>query len=130
VSTLIDNGDTTIDPASGLGRRYYGLHHRGSGRADRPDQCRNVCWAVNGEWLEYQVNLDAGVYAVDTRVASLVSSGAYDLLLDGMVFGSDTVSSTGGWQVWETNRVGSVTVATSGLHTLRIKVTGIDFNLN
>ena len=91
---------------------------------------RNVGWAVAGEWLEYQVNLSAGVYAVDTRVASQVSSGAYDLLLDDVVFGSDTVPSTGGWQVWETHRLGSVTVATSGLHTLRVNVTGNDFNLN
>ena len=45
-------------------------------------------------------------------------------------FGSDTVPGTGGWQVWETHRVGSVTVAASGLHTLRVNVTGNDFNLN
>ena len=91
---------------------------------------RNVGWTVAGEWLEYQVTLNAGVYVVDTRVASLVSAGAYDLLLDGVAFGSDTVTGTGGWQVWETHSIGSVTVTTSGLHTLRVNVTGNDFNLN
>jgi beta-glucanase (GH16 family) len=91
---------------------------------------RNLGWAAAGEWLEYQVNLSAGVYAVNTRVASEVSTGAYDLLLDDVVFGSDTVPSTGGWQVWETHSVGSITVSYSGLHTLRVNVTGNDFNLN
>ena len=91
---------------------------------------RNIGWAAAGEWLEYQVYLSAGDYAVDTRVASQVSTGAYDLLLDGMLFGSNTVPGTGGWQVWETQSVGSITVVTSGLHTLRVNVTGNDFNLN
>ena len=91
---------------------------------------RNVGWTAAGEWLEYQVYLSAGIYAVDTRVASQVSTGAYDLLLDGMLFGSNSVPGTGGWQVWETQSVGSITVVTSGLHTLRVNVTGNDFNLN
>ncbi len=91
---------------------------------------RNVGWTVAGEWLEYSINLNAAVYAVETRVASQVSTGAYHLLLDGEVFASDTVASTGDWQIWETHNVGSVEVTTSGTHTFRINITGSDFNLN
>ena len=43
----------------------------------------NVGWTAAGEWLEYEINLSAGLYAVTTRVASEVSSGSYTLLLDG-----------------------------------------------
>ena len=90
----------------------------------------NVGWTVAGEWLEYTVNLVAGTYDVTTRVASQNSTGAYTLSLGGTSIGSDTVPSTGGWQVWETHSVGSVTVATTGDHTLRVDITGNDLNLN
>ena len=60
---------------------------------------RNVGWMVAGEWLEYPINLSAGIYSVEARVASQFSTGAYELLLDGEVFASDTVTNTGGWRV-------------------------------
>ncbi len=91
---------------------------------------RNVGWTVPGEWLEYEVNLNAGLYAVETRVASQVSTGAYELLLDGVVFASGTVASTGDWQIWETHSVGTLEVESAGSYSLRLNVTGSDFNLN
>jgi CxxC motif-containing protein (DUF1111 family)/beta-glucanase (GH16 family)/predicted lipoprotein with Yx(FWY)xxD motif len=91
---------------------------------------RNVGWTAAGEWLEYQVNLSAGIYSVKSRVASQVSTGAYELMLEGVVFASDTVASTGGWQVWETHDLGHITIDTSRQYTLRVNVTGNDFNLN
>jgi hypothetical protein len=36
----------------------------------------NVGWTAAGEWLEYEINLSAGLYAVTTRVASEASSGS------------------------------------------------------
>ncbi len=90
----------------------------------------NVGWTAAGEWLEYEINLSAGLYAVTTRVASEASSGSYTLLLDGETIGSDSVSSTGGWQVFVTHTVGTVEVVSGGTLTLRLNVTGNDFNIN
>ena len=89
----------------------------------------NVGWTQVGEWLEYDVSFIAGTYDVSTRVASQVGGGAYTLLVDGATVGSGSVAATGGWQVWQTQSVGSVTL-TGGNHTVRINVTGPDFNLN
>lgn len=90
----------------------------------------HVGWTVTGEWLEYNVNLTAGLYAVTTRVASAISTGSYTLLLDGQDIGSDSVPSTGGWQTFETHSVGLITIDTDGSYTLRLNVTGSDFNIN
>ena len=90
----------------------------------------NVGWTAIGEWLDYNVELEAGVYAVSTRVASQVSSGSYSLLLNNASFASDSVMSTGGWQNFVTHTVGSLEVVSSGTHVLRLLVTGNEFNIN
>ena len=90
----------------------------------------NVGWTAAGEWLEYEVNLSPGLYAVTARVASQVSSGSYTLLLDGQTIGNDSVSSTGDWQAFVTHAVGSIEVGSEGALTLRLNVTGNDFNIN
>jgi CxxC motif-containing protein (DUF1111 family)/predicted lipoprotein with Yx(FWY)xxD motif len=90
----------------------------------------HVGWTVTGEWLEYDVNLSAGYYSVTTRVASEVSSGAYTLLLDNQTMGNDSVAGTGGWQNFVTHSIGSIEVGSTGQQTLRLNVTGNDFNIN
>jgi len=88
----------------------------------------NVGWTQPGEFLEYNVALAEGSYDLIARVASQVNTGSYRLVLDGTVIGSNTVS-TGDWQNWTSQNVGSVTVS-GGMHNLRIEVTGPDFNIN
>ena len=90
----------------------------------------NLGWTTAGEWLEYEVNLSAGLYKVTARVASEVSTGSFTLLLDGQTIGSLSVSSTGGWQTFVTQTVGSIEIDTGAALTLRLNVTGNDFNIN
>jgi hypothetical protein len=90
----------------------------------------HVGWTATGEWLEYDVNLGEGEYKVTTRVASQVSTGGYTLLLDGQIIGSDSVSNTGGWQVFVTHYIATIAVDSGGTQTLRLNVTGSDFNIN
>lgn len=90
----------------------------------------HVGWTVSGEWLEYEIDLSASLYAVTTRVASEVSTGSYTLLLDGQPIGSDSVASTGGWQTFVTHNIGNITVESEGTKTLRLNVTGNEFNIN
>lgn len=90
----------------------------------------NVGWIEAGEWLEYEVTLEEGTYVIESRVASSMSEGAFDILLDGeLVVSGTTVDSTGGWQDWETLRSPSVQIP-AGTYTLRVAMTGSYFNLN
>lgn len=90
----------------------------------------HISWTAAGEWLEYDVNLSAGEYTVTTRVASQVLTGSYNLALDGQVISSDSVSNTGGWQVFVTNSIATIVVEPGGTQTLRLDVIGGDFNIN
>lgn len=39
----------------------------------------NVGWIESGEWLEYSINLPAGAYRADVRVASMGGGGSYNI---------------------------------------------------
>lgn len=90
----------------------------------------NVGWTAAGEWLEYDVLLAPGTYDVSTRVASDVGGGDYTVSLNGGEIAGSTVSNTGGWQSWETQSLGQVTVDSLDVHTLRVDMTTGNFNLN
>ena len=89
----------------------------------------NVGWTAAGEWLQYTLTLPAGTYAVSTRVASATGGGAYTLLLNGATIGSGTVPNTGGWQTFQTQVIGNVTI-TGSPQTLRLNITAAGFNIN
>jgi len=89
----------------------------------------NVGWITQGERLDYQLDLLSGNYNLTSRVASAVSSGSYSAYLDGELIGTDTVTNTGGWQIFDTHLIGNINVNT-GSHTLAIEVLSGDFNLN
>ncbi|WP_299262989.1 carbohydrate-binding protein [uncultured Psychrosphaera sp.] len=90
----------------------------------------NVGWIKADEWLDYTITVtSAGTYTANIRVASNKSTGSFDVLVNGYLSDSLNVGNTGGWQSWETQTIdlGSLSV---GEHTIRIDVTGNDFNLN
>jgi len=90
----------------------------------------NVGWIDAGEYLEYEVELGAGNYGLFTRVASPRNTGAYNISLDGIVIGSDTVASTGGWQDYETHGLGQFNIPRGGTYTIRLDITSGLFNIN
>lgn len=85
----------------------------------------------DGEWLEFEVELDSVTYAINSRVASKRSNGdgAFSLSINGTPITQDLISSTGGWQAWESHYLGTYT-ATRGLARIRIDVIHGEFNLN
>ena len=89
----------------------------------------NIGYIGASEWLEYSVTLEAGNYEISSRVASQPGGGQYNLSINDKAIGNDSVNSTGGWQAFETHRIGSFTVA-SGTYTLRLDVNSGPFNLN
>ncbi|GAA3946379.1 di-heme oxidoredictase family protein [Allohahella marinimesophila] len=90
----------------------------------------NVGWMDAGEWLEFDVELAAGTYELAARVASATGGGQYSLSVDGRLVGSQTVSNTSGWQSFETQPLGAVTLANGGRHSVRVSVDSAALNLN
>lgn len=94
----------------------------------------NVGWTANGEWLEYTVDVEPGLYDVNLRVASGGSTVGDVLLLlgDGSTFqtyGSYDVTNTGGWQSWQTLTIPNVSL--NGSETiLSLELVGANININ
>jgi len=91
----------------------------------------NVGWIASGEWLEYTVSVPtAGYYNLSARVATIYSSRAFRILVNGAdVTGSVAVPNTGGWQTWQTVTRPRVHLA-AGTHRLRWVALTSSFNLN
>ncbi len=90
----------------------------------------NVGWTVPEEWLEYTMDVTAGTYDVELRVASLVSGGTLHIEFDGTdETGPVSFAATGGWQNWTTVRVEDVTLH-PGVQTMRLVMDAGEFNVN
>jgi len=91
----------------------------------------NVGWIDAGDWMEYDLKIvEAGSYSVSYRVASQGgSSSGVNLLVDGDLMNSASVPSTGGWQSWQTQQGGTISLE-AGEYTLRFEAPGGGLNLN
>ncbi|WP_081670875.1 carbohydrate-binding protein [Sporocytophaga myxococcoides] len=95
------------------------------------DGAYNLGYVLQGEWLEYTVNvLYTGVYNLDVRVAADGAGKSFHIEMDGRnISGPITVPSTGGWQIWQTASVQGVNL-TAGEHVMRIAFDVSYLNLN
>ncbi len=90
----------------------------------------NLGWTAPGEWVEYQVDVTAGSWDVELRVASAAGGGTLHLELDGAdITGPVAVPDTGAWQSWTTVLVEDVAF-TGGVQTLRLAIDAGEFNVN
>ncbi|HEX7899467.1 MAG TPA: cellulase family glycosylhydrolase [Planctomycetota bacterium] len=90
----------------------------------------NVGWTAAGEWLEFAVDVAAGTYAIDVRVATPMDGASFHLELDGAALGTSTpVPNTGGWQTWTTVTRSNLTLP-AGAHVLRFTVDAGPFNVD
>jgi beta-glucanase (GH16 family) len=90
----------------------------------------NLGWTMPGEWLEYAVDVEAGTYDLELRVASLTLGGTMHLELNGVdVTGPISFPATGGWQDWNSATVEGVTLH-PGRQTMRVVIDSGAFNLN
>lgn len=90
----------------------------------------NVGWTVAGEWLEYTIFLQPGTYDLTTRVASRPGGGSFTVNVDGQLVGTASVDTTGHWQSWEGQDIGSVLIPATGDYTFRVNINSGNFNLN
>jgi endoglucanase len=92
---------------------------------------QNLGYIDAGDYFTFKVNVPAdGEYKVSYRVASELSTGAFDLEKAGgsVSYGSMNVSSTGGWQTWQT--ISHNVQLSAGEQDLAFAATGGGFNIN
>ncbi len=91
----------------------------------------NVGWVANGEWLEYEIDVNSGGdYEADVRVASTNGNGQFFLSVDGVQVSSNrSVDDTNNWQSFYTETVGLGNLS-AGTHILRLTMPVGSFNIN
>lgn len=91
----------------------------------------NIGYALEGEWLEYTVNVAAaGTYNIELRVAVDGDGRNLKIEMDGVnISGNVELPNTGGWQTWTTVTVNDVEL-TAGEHVMRITFNADYMNLN
>jgi uncharacterized repeat protein (TIGR02543 family) len=121
----------------GEGVAYHDEDATNKGGASRTDEGvdtegsdgGNIGYIVNGEWLEYTVDVNsAGSYQMEIRTASEPGGGKFHLEIDGEdISGAVDVPSTGSWTNYQTITVDDITFA-AGEQILRIVIDIGDFN--
>ncbi|NLG16316.1 MAG: carbohydrate-binding protein [Fibrobacter sp.] len=91
----------------------------------------NIGYALEGEWLEYTVNVAAtGTYNIELRAAVDGDGRNLKIEMDGVnISGNVELPNTGGWQTWTTVTVNDVEL-TAGEHVMRITFNADYMNLN
>lgn len=91
----------------------------------------NVGWTIDGEWLEYTVNVsEAGTYVVDVRMAAQNDGGTVRFLSDSVdKTGAIDFLTTGGWQTY-TVVTSPEFLLESGEQTVRLELTTGGSNLD
>lgn len=89
----------------------------------------NVGWVDSGDWIDYNITAtQAGNYDFEFRLASINTTGRFDIQLDGQTVFGITAPNTSGWQNWTT--VKATSYVNAGSHRMRIAVNTGGFNLN
>jgi beta-glucanase (GH16 family) len=95
---------------------------------------QNIGWISTGDWVEYHLSAErGGRYELFMRYASPNGTARVALSLDGVPAGNAAIdTATGGWQTWQTVRLGEL-VLPQGVSVLRLSFTtsgGDDLNIN
>ncbi len=90
----------------------------------------NVGWTVEGEWLEYTVNVESGNCDIEYRTASEPGGGILKVILDGDSLTQFEVQSTGNWQEWVTLKKTGIAINGGNNLILRLGIVSGDMNLN
>jgi hypothetical protein len=89
-----------------------------------------VGWFENGEWLEYTVNIEAGVYKIDLSAASgITTPGALSFSINGTALTSIAVSPTTDWNTYATFSANDLSIPAATNAILRVTSSG-GFNID
>jgi hypothetical protein len=93
------------------------------------DGTPNIGWIDHGEWWEYTVQANSGIYSLKATVASPSSSSEIAVQVNGTGYGNLSVPYTGDWQSWESTSSISI-VLSQGQNVIRLYSVGGAFNIN
>lgn len=91
----------------------------------------NIGYSTSGEWVEYTVNVqNTGTYKLDMRLATDGDKTLSISTNGSSIANNFTVSSTGGWQSWETFTIEDIQL-TAGVQVLRFTIGASNYiNMN
>ena len=137
--------------SGGQGVGYFDTTDGNTGGAYRPDQDVDigvtnddgdeffVGWVADNEWLNYTVDVVAGTYSVDFRVATPNSGRSIELFIaendsatEFSLLGSVAVPNTGGFGSWETVTMSGIDLSpyAGSDRVIRVQADGQGINLN
>lgn len=89
----------------------------------------NIGYIGTGDWVEYMIDVaSTGRYLFEYRVASSGGSSGFEVLVDGLLVDTQSISDTEGWQSWTTTS--AVLDLSAGNQVLRLNAIGDSWNLN
>ncbi|MDP0491608.1 MAG: FG-GAP-like repeat-containing protein [Verrucomicrobiota bacterium JB023] len=95
------------------------------------DGSYSLSWFDAGEWLEYTVDIQPGIYEVTVRTAAGVSDpGELLLALDGEALVSFDTPDTGASNSWSSTVKKGIWIPEGGVKVLRVEALGDGINLN
>jgi O-glycosyl hydrolase len=89
-----------------------------------------VGWTVNGEWLEYTVNVTAGTYSILATVASPNTGGQIVVKLDGTTLATVTVPNTGDFNNFQTVTLPNIPFTGGNNKILRFEIVNGNYNID
>jgi hypothetical protein len=88
----------------------------------------NVGWVDAGDWLQYNINVaDSNDYYLYLRIAATATS-SLDVIVNEASLGTVNITSTGGWQNWQTFRI-QIPLNKGGVK-LKLYANSAGFNIN
>ncbi|WOO42976.1 carbohydrate-binding domain-containing protein [Rubellicoccus peritrichatus] len=88
-----------------------------------------VGWTAGGEWLEYTVNANPGVYDIEARISAPSNNRTIIATLDGKLLGTFTLPNTGAWHTYQTISLQGVPIDGGNNQVLRLEFPSGGLNL-
>ena len=92
------------------------------------DGSPTVGWFFVGEWLKYTVDVKAGTYDINLRIATPMNHKAFNIYLDNKLIAYIQVPNTGEYNRWITVHHRGVKIQKDGPAILKIEAGGMDLD--
>ncbi|MHA4845030.1 carbohydrate-binding domain-containing protein [Flavitalea antarctica] len=92
------------------------------------DGSPTIGWFFVGEWLKYTVDVKAGVYDINIRIATPMNHKAFNIYIDDKLVAYIEVPNTGEYSNWATIHKRGIKINKDGRSTLKIQAGGMDLD--
>ncbi len=89
-----------------------------------------VGWTVDGEWMDYTVNVTAGTYSFLATVASPNSGEQMIVKLDGVTLTTINIPNTGSYSTFQVVTVANIAFTGGNNKILRLQIVGGSYNID